>query len=141
MVPTRFSSARTLVLLAIAVFAGCSSSPIHRLAPRTIGPYSGSVETRGLVFVAGQVGRERSSFAAEVNAAIDGVASRLADAGLSLREVVSTTVYLTDMASFAAMNEVYAARFSAPYPARTTVGVAALPGGASIEIAAIAARL
>lgn len=92
------------------------------------------------MFVAGQVGRDGGSFADDVNAAVDAVAARLAEAGLSLRDVVNTTVYLTDMGNFAAMNEVYAARFTAPYPARTTVGVAALPRGGSIEIAAIAAR-
>jgi 2-iminobutanoate/2-iminopropanoate deaminase len=63
----------------------------------------------------------------------------LHEAGLDLGAVVQTTVYMTDLGEFAAMNEVYARRFSAPHPARATVQVAALPKAASVEISAIAA--
>lgn len=66
------------------------------------------------------------------------LASVLAAAGLSLEEVVKVNVYLTDMADFAGMNQVYAGVFSEPFPARTTVAVAALPLGARVEMEAIA---
>ena len=66
------------------------------------------------------------------------LASVLAEAGLGLDEVVKVNVYLTDMADFAAMNQVYAGVFGEPFPARTTVAVAALPLGARVEIEAIA---
>ncbi len=68
---------------------------------------------------------------------LDGV---LKAAGLGLKDVVKTTVFMVDLAEFAQMNEEYAKHFSAPYPARSTVQVAALPKGARVEIEAVAAR-
>jgi 2-iminobutanoate/2-iminopropanoate deaminase len=129
-----------LVWLLLQASVGCAGQARHHDAPGAIGPYSAVVEAQGLVFVAGQVGRERSSFAAEVGSAIDGVATHLARVGLGLQDVVSTNVYLVDIGDFAAMNEVYARRFPQPWPARTTVGVKELPGGARIEIQCVAAR-
>jgi 2-iminobutanoate/2-iminopropanoate deaminase len=127
----------SLLLLALAA---CAAGRHHLPAPNAIGPYSAAVAAGDLVFVAGQVGRDRSSFAAEVGSAIDGVAAHLGKLGLGLGDVVSSNVYLTDIAEFAAMNAIYAERFPEPRPARTTVGVQALPGGARFEIHCIAAR-
>lgn len=121
-------------------FLACTAPVRHLDAPLAIGPYSAAVAAHGFVFVAGQVGRERSSFAAEVGSAIDGVALHLQRLGLGLEHVVSTNVYLVDIADFAAMNEVYARRFPEPRPARTTVAVQALPGGARFEIQCTAAQ-
>ncbi len=107
-------------------------------AERALGPYSGSVLAGGFVFASGKVGQARESFATEANSAIDGVAKELAAHGLTLADVVSVTVHLTDIAAYREINEIYAARFTAPYPARTCVAVAALPGGARVELTATA---
>jgi 2-iminobutanoate/2-iminopropanoate deaminase len=116
-------------------------------APRALGPYSQAVEASGFVFCAGQVGLDPPSgklvgggIASETARVLDNLAAVLGAAGLTLADVVKTTVYLVDLGEFAAMNEVYARYFSLPFPARATVQVAALPAGACVEIEAIAAR-
>ncbi len=116
-------------------------------APRALGPYSQAVVVAETVFCAGQVGLDPATgklvpggIAAETARALENLAAVLGAAGLSLAEVVKTTVYLTDLGEFAAMNEVYGRHFAAPYPARATVQVAALPAGARVEIEAIAVR-
>jgi len=116
-------------------------------APRALGPYSQAVESRGLVFCAGQVGLDPASgklvpggIAAEAARALDNLAAVLAAAGLRLGDVVKTTVFLVDLGEFAILNEVYGRYFAAPHPARSTVQVAALPAGARVEIEAIAVR-
>ncbi len=116
-------------------------------APKAIGPYSQAVDTGALVFLSGQIaldpatGRMRDggirAQAAQVLANIDAV---LAGAGLTRSDVVKTTVFLADMADFAAPNEVYAEFFDGARPARSTVQAAALPKGALVEIEAVAAR-
>jgi len=131
---------RATLLCCLMPLWACQAPVRHLDAPGAIGPYSAAVETDGLVFVAGQVGRERSSLAAEIDSAIDGVARHLQRLGLGLQHVVNTNVYLVDIADFAAMNEVYARRFPQPWPARTTVAVQALPGGARFEIQCVAVR-
>jgi 2-iminobutanoate/2-iminopropanoate deaminase len=78
--------------------------------------------------------------AAETGRVLENLAAVLAAAGLSLADVVKTTVYVVDLTEFAAMNEVYGKHFTAPYPARATVQVAALPAGARVEIEAVAVR-
>ena len=120
-------------------------SPVEtNAAPSAIGPYSQGMRAGGLVFTAGQVGSEPSTgvladgVAAQADRALRNLSAVLDAAGMSLDRVVKTTVFLTDMADFAAMNEVYARHFSAPYPARSTVAVRALPKGAAVEIEAIA---
>ncbi|MCZ6596243.1 MAG: Rid family hydrolase, partial [Planctomycetota bacterium] len=101
----------------------------------------GAVLTAGLVFASGKIGSERDgAFAAEAASAIDAVEAELARSGLGLADVVSVTVYLTDMERYGEFNAIYAARFAEPYPARTCVAVAALPAGARVEITAIASR-
>ena len=120
------------------------SSVETNAAPSAIGPYSQGMRAGGLVFTAGQVGSEPSTgvlaegVAAQADRALRNLSAVLDAAGTSLDRVVKTTVFLTDMADFAAMNEVYARHFSAPYPARSTVAVRALPKGAAVEIEAIA---
>ena len=116
-------------------------------APRAIGPYAQAVVAGDLVFCSGQVGLDPASgrlvpggVAAEAARALESLAAVLSAAGLGLGDIVKTTVYLVDLAEFAAVNEVYARYFHAPYPARATVGVAALPAGARVGIEAVATR-
>lgn len=116
-------------------------------APRALGPYSQAVAAGETVFCAGQVGLDPASgklvpggIAAETARVLANLAAVLAAAGLSLADVVKTTVFLVDLAEFAAMNEVYGRHFTPPYPARATVQVVGLPAGARVEIEAIAVR-
>jgi 2-iminobutanoate/2-iminopropanoate deaminase len=116
-------------------------------APTPIGPYSQAIDVGTLVFTAGQIGLNPASgtlvpggAAAEAERAIANVAAVLAAAGLALADVVKTTVFLVDLADGPAVGAAYAGAFAAPYPARSTVQVAALPLGARVEIEAIAVR-
>ena len=116
-------------------------------APKAIGPYSQAIVNDNLVFTAGQValdpksgdlvGRSTAEQTEQVFANLKAV---LAAAGTSLQNVVKTTVYLSDMADFAQMNEVYAKHFGTHKPARSTVQAAGLPKGARVEIDAVAAK-
>jgi 2-iminobutanoate/2-iminopropanoate deaminase len=112
----------------------------NRLAP-AVGPFSQAVEGTGQLFLSGQVGQDPASgrlveggVAAQAEQALRNLAAVLEAAGRTLDDVVRVGVYLTDMGDFAAMNEVYKRSFSAPYPARTCIGVAALPLGAAVEM-------
>lgn len=113
-------------------------------APAAVGPYSQGIRTDQLVFTAGQIGLEPASgelvegTAAQADRALRNLTAILDAAGSDMDRVVKTTIFLTDMADFTAVNEVYAQHFSQPYPARSTVAVTALPKGASVEIEAIA---
>ena len=113
-------------------------------APAAIGPYSQGIRAGQLVYTAGQVGIDPASgelvdgVAAQAERALRNLAAILDAAGTSLERVVKTTIFLADMGDFAAVNEVYARHFSPPYPARSTVAVAALPKAALVEIEAIA---
>ena len=117
-------------------------------APQAIGPYSQAIVGGGLVFCSGQVALqpgasgvlEGTDVGAQTRRALMNLAAVLEAAGSSLAKVVKTTVYLTDMAHFTAMNQVYAEFFGSSRPARATVAVAALPRGALVEIDAIALR-
>jgi 2-iminobutanoate/2-iminopropanoate deaminase len=116
-------------------------------APRALGPYSQGVAAGELGFCAGQVGLDPATgklvpggIAAETARVLENLGAVLAAAGLSLADVVKTTVFLADLAEFGAMNEVYGRHFTPPYPARATLQVAALPAGARVEIEAIAVR-
>ena len=116
-------------------------------APKAIGPYSQAIATGDLIFCAGQgaidaaTGESRTGdVTAETELTLDNLSAVLAAAGSDLGHVVKTTVFLTDMADFVAMNEVYAKRFGAHRPARSTVGVAALPRGFRVEIECVAIR-
>lgn len=113
-------------------------------APAAIGPYSQAVRVGGLVFTAGQTGAEPSSgelvegVAAQADRALQNLAAVLQAAGTSFERVVKTTIFLVDMADFAAVNEVYARHLSPPYPARSTIAVRALPKGGLVEIEMVA---
>ena len=116
-------------------------------APAAIGPYSQAIEAGGMVFVSGQlpINPETGEFAEGgvkelTRQSLTNMQHILAEVGLTLDNVVKTTVFLADMSDFAAMNEVYAEFFSAPYPARSAVAVKTLPKGALVEIECIAAK-
>jgi len=114
-------------------------------APRAIGPYSQAVSSGGVMYLSGQVALDPASgeligTTAEEQAsqALKNLGAVLAEAGSGFDRVVKTTVYLTDMNDFAAVNSVYARAFGDSRPARATVQVAGLPKGARVEIDAIA---
>ena len=115
-------------------------------APAAIGPYSQGIDAGSLVFVSGQIpvdpatGAVPEGAAAQAERAFANVRAVLAAAGLGPENVVKTTVFLADLADFAAVNEVYARAFSAPFPARSCVQVAGLPRGVRLEVEAIAVR-
>lgn len=117
-------------------------------APAAIGPYSQAIDSgAGLVFVSGQLPIEPATGAfpeggvkEQTRQSLLNAGAILSSSGLSLANVVKTTVFLADMADFAAMNEVYASFFAAPFPARSAVAVKALPKGALVEIECIAAK-
>jgi len=116
-------------------------------APRPIGPYSQAIDTGTLVFCAGQVGLDPASgrlvqggAVAEAEQAIRNLSAVLATAGLGLADVVKTTLFLADLGDGPKVGEVYARLFPEPYPARSTVQVAALPAGARVELEAVAVR-
>lgn len=112
-----------------------------------IGPYSHGVDSEGLVFLSGQTPVDPATgklvegdIAAQARQCFANLRAVLEAVGLTMDHVQKVNVFLTDMANFAAMNEVYRQQFAAPYPARTTIGVASLPLGADIEIEMIARR-
>lgn len=114
-------------------------------APAAIGPYSQAVVAGGLVFASGQIPLDPATgelvsggAAAQAERALASLRAVLEAAGSGLHRVVKTTVYLADLADFAAVNAVYAGYFPANPPARSTVQVAALPRGAAVEIEAVA---
>lgn len=116
-------------------------------APKAIGPYSQGIDTGSLVFVSGQIPIDPATgqfvaggIAEQTERVLKNVEAILSASGLSMSNVVRTTVYLIDLGEFAAMNEVYARYFPRDHPARATVQVAALPKGARVEIDVIAAR-
>ncbi len=113
-------------------------------APAAIGPYSQAVRGHRLLFCSGQLGLDPASgelasgTEAQAERALGNVRAVVEAAGGAMRDVVRTTVYLADMNDFAAVNAVYARHFEEPYPARSTVAVAALPKGGRVEIEATA---
>jgi 2-iminobutanoate/2-iminopropanoate deaminase len=115
-------------------------------AAGAIGPYSLGIKTQDLIFASGTIGKDPASgelaegVAAQTRQALMNLGEVLTAGGSSLSQVVKTTVFLTDLAEFANMNEVYAGFFGNAPPARSTIQVAALPGGALVEIEAIALR-
>ncbi|MCM1109486.1 MAG: RidA family protein [Clostridium sp.] len=116
-------------------------------APVAIGPYSQAIEANGFVFASGQIPIDPATgeFVAggvkeQTRQALTNASHIMAEAGTDLSHVIKTTVYLADMADFAAMNEVYSTFFSEPYPARSAVAVKALPKGALVEVECIAVK-
>ena len=113
--------------------------------PRAIGPYSQAIKANGFVFVSGQIPLDprtqqmvKGDAARQTERVLENLKGILEGAGSSLERVVKTTVYLKDLADFAAMNEVYGRYFSSSPPARATVEVARLPKEARVEIELIA---
>ena len=115
-------------------------------APAAIGPYSQAIDLGNMVFISGQIpvnpatGEIPEGIKAQTAQSIANIKAILAEAGLTIDNVVKTTVFLADMADFAAMNEVYAESFTAPFPARSAVAVRELPKQVLVEIETIAVR-
>ncbi len=114
-------------------------------APAAIGPYSQAIKKGNLVFLSGQLGIDPStgdfvpgSVRDQTEQVFKNIRAILEEAGLSLKDVVKTTVFLHDMLDFATMNEVYSNYFEEPYPARSAVAVKTLPKNALVEIEVIA---
>ena len=114
-------------------------------APAAVGPYSQAVRAGSIVFCAGQIPLDPKSgqivsqdVAEQTRRVLDNLTAVLKSARLTLSDVVKTTVFVTDLADFQTVNEIYAKYFSAQPPARSTVQVAALPKAARVEIEAIA---
>lgn len=119
--------------------------PIHTdAAPAAIGTYSQAVRCGQTVYLSGQIPLDpgtmalvEGDFANQVRRVFDNLAAVAAASGGSLAEIVKLNVYLTDLTNFPVVNEVMADYFSAPYPARAAIGVAALPKGAAVEAEAV----
>lgn len=116
-------------------------------APAAIGPYSQAIMAGDTVYVSGQlpINPSTGEFAEggikeQARQSLSNIKNILAEAGMTMQQVVKVTVLMTDMSDFAAVNEVYAEFFSAPYPARSAFAVAALPKGGAIEIEAVAVK-
>lgn len=116
-------------------------------APAAIGPYSQGIQAGNMVFLSGQLPIDPATGAfpeggiqEQTRQALTNAKAILAEAGLEMTNVVKTTVFLANIADFAAMNEVYAQFFAAPYPARSAFAVKDLPKGALIEIEMIASK-
>lgn len=113
-------------------------------APGAIGPYSQAIKCGEMLFISGQIpvnpadGSVPEGIKAQTAQSIANIKAILAEAGLSIDNVVKTTVFLADMALFGEMNEVYADNFTAPFPARSAVAVKALPKNVLVEIETIA---
>ena len=116
-------------------------------APAAVGPYSQAMEANGFIFASGQLPIDPSTNAfaeggvkEQTRQSLTNARNVLAAAGVDLSHVVKTTVFLSDMDNFAAMNEVYAEFFKEPYPARSAIAVKALPKGALVEVECIAVK-
>lgn len=114
-------------------------------APQAVGPYSQAIVAGNLVFASGQLPIDPATgqfaeggIAEQTRQSLTNVSPVLAAAGTDLAHVVKTTVFLSDMANFGAMNEVYATFFNQPYPARSAVAVKTLPKDAMVEIEVVA---
>ncbi len=115
-------------------------------APGAIGPYSQAISVGNLLFISGQIpvnpadGIVPEGIKAQTAQSIANIKAILAEAGMTMDNVVKTTVFLADMSLFAEMNEVYAENFTAPFPARSAVAVKELPKQVLVEIETIASK-
>jgi 2-iminobutanoate/2-iminopropanoate deaminase len=113
-------------------------------SPKAIGPYSPAIRAGGLLCISGQLGLDPETgqlaqgVRAQTERALASLEALLVEAGLGFEDVVKTTIFLADINDFSEVNEIYASKFRPPYPARSTVQVAALPRGALVEIEALA---
>jgi len=135
-------SLRLLISALALSFAACQTptGTEYLAADNAVGPYSGSVLSEDFCFASGKIGQRGIPFGLEAESAIDAVEAELKRSGLGLADVVSTTVYLTEMSFYSEFNGIYGSRFPKPYPARTCVAVKELPVGARVEITVIARR-
>lgn len=114
--------------------------------PAAIGPYSPAIAAGDELFCSGQLGLNPATgaladgVAAQAEQAIANLGALLSAAGFTFDDIVKTTIFMVDLADFATVNEIYGRAFSQPYPARSTIQVAALPKGGLVEIEAIARR-
>lgn len=119
---------------------------VSERAPGAIGPYSQAIEANGIVFVSGQLpidaatGNMANEIAEQTRQSLENIQFILAEAGLTMDNIVKTTVFLSDMSAFAEMNKVYTTYFDGSFPARSAFAVRELPKGASVEIECIAVR-
>ncbi len=116
-------------------------------APAPIGPYSQAVAVGGFLFVSGQIPMNPATgeiistdIKAETKQVMENIGATLSEAGIDFGNVVKTTIFLTDMQSFASVNEVYGSYFTEQFPARETVQVSALPRNVNVEISVIAIK-
>ena len=114
-------------------------------APAAIGPYSQAIDLGEMIFTSGQIpvapdGSVSEDISEQTRQALLNLKAVVEAGGSSFDKVIKTTVFITDMAQFGAINAVYSEFFSEPYPARSCVQVAALPKGVSIEIEAVALK-
>ena len=116
-------------------------------APAAVGPYSQAIDCGDFVFLSGQIPLvpetglvANGGLEAQAHQMFANIQAVLAEAGMSLSNVVKTTVFMTDLSQFAAFNAIYAEYFKAPYPARSCVEVSALPKGVLVECELIARR-
>jgi 2-iminobutanoate/2-iminopropanoate deaminase len=114
-------------------------------APAPIGPYNQSVKANGFLFISGQIAivpatgeLEMQSIQSETHQVMNNLKAILTEAGTDFSAVVKTTIFLSDMSLFAAVNEIYGSFFSGDHPARETVAVKGLPKGVNVEISMIA---
>jgi 2-iminobutanoate/2-iminopropanoate deaminase len=114
---------------------------------KAIGPYSAAIAAGDFVFVSGQIPLDSTTgklvegdIAAQARQSLENLKTILGAAGLTFADVVKTTIFLTNMGDFAAVNEVYKTYVAEPYPARSTIAVAALPMGAKVEMEMTALR-
>ena len=142
----------TIVALSLVAIAGCTSVPIRdsiatKEAPAAIGPYSQAIKTGNLLFLSGQIAIDpktnqmsTGSIEEQTKQALDNLDAVLKAGGMTMENVVNTTVFLKDVNDFGKMNAVYATYFKEKPPARATVQVARLPRDALVEISAIASK-
>jgi len=116
-------------------------------APKAVGPYSQAIAVGDLLFCAGQIPLDPATgelvagdVSAQAERVLQNIAGVLRANGMTFANVVKSTVFMVDLAHFAAMNTVYAKYFTEPFPARSTIQIAALPKGAQVEIEVIAAK-
>lgn len=116
-------------------------------APAPVGPYSQAIEANGFLFCSGQIAIDpatnqvqQGSVAEQTELVMKNISAILSEAGLNFGNVIKTTIFLTNMADFPIVNEIYAKSFKAAPPARSTVAVSGLPKGVQVEIEVIACR-
>jgi 2-iminobutanoate/2-iminopropanoate deaminase len=114
-------------------------------APKAIGPYSQAIQVGNFIFTSGQIPIDPSTgtivdggIKAQARQSLQNIKAIMEESGIEMKNIIKTTVFLSDMNDFAEMNEVYAEFFTEPYPARSAVAVKTLPKGALVEIEVVA---